>query len=294
VERKLELLSYLAVKKFEQPQYVLFEQAEIEGYIAEFLGIGQRDSRVVLKAIEAQHGLLIERSQKIWSFSHLTFQEYLVAKPFVESADWQKLARYVAEEQWRSVFLLGIEMAEAEAANLLHEMKRSIDSLVAGDEGIQEFLTWITGEALSVEVPTWYDRTAIRAIYFDIARGKVYAAYSTHEDAMLRQIFSLAWVIDPELGTDLELAIEIGRSRHLYRLHNLVQDIELSSCQIEHHWQFNNQQEELLQKYYTANKLFMDCLKSDCKISDSIKEKVKKMVLLPIAEIEKHKRKKLE
>jgi predicted NACHT family NTPase len=54
VERKLELLSYLAVKKFEQEQYVLFEQGEIEGYIAEFLGIGQRDSRVVLRAIEAR------------------------------------------------------------------------------------------------------------------------------------------------------------------------------------------------------------------------------------------------
>ncbi len=294
VERKLELLSYLAVKKFEQEQYVLFEQVEIERYIAEFLGIGVQESRGVLRAIEAQHGLLIERSQKIWSFSHLTFQEYLVAKPFVESADWQKLARYVAEEQWRSVFLLGIEMAEAEAANLLHEMKHSIDSLVTGDEGIQDFLTWITRKALSVEVPTWYDRTAIRAIYFDITRGKVYAAYSTHEGAMLRQIFSLAWVIDPELGTDLELAIEIGRSRHLYRLHNLVQDIEISSCQIDQHWQFNNQQEELLQKYYTANKLFMDCLNSDCKIYDSIGEKVKKMVLLPIAEIEKRKREKFE
>ncbi|MEB3181001.1 MAG: NACHT domain-containing protein [Nostocaceae cyanobacterium] len=75
VERKLELLSYVAVKKFEQPQYVLFEQGEIEGYIAEFLGIEQRDSRVVLRAMEAQHGLLIERAQKVWSFSHLTFQE---------------------------------------------------------------------------------------------------------------------------------------------------------------------------------------------------------------------------
>jgi predicted NACHT family NTPase len=80
MERKQELLSYLALKKFEQPQYVLFEQEEIEGYIAEFLQISRQDSRVVLRAIEAQHGLLIERSQKVWSFSHLTFQEYLVAK----------------------------------------------------------------------------------------------------------------------------------------------------------------------------------------------------------------------
>ncbi|WP_146110874.1 NACHT domain-containing protein [Nostoc sp. 'Peltigera membranacea cyanobiont' N6] len=73
VERKLELLSYVAVKKFEQQQYVLFEQEELEGYIGEFLGIERRDSRGVLRAIASQHGLLIERSQKVWSFSHLTF-----------------------------------------------------------------------------------------------------------------------------------------------------------------------------------------------------------------------------
>lgn len=36
VERKLGLLSYIAVKKFEQKQYVLFEQEELEGYIGEF------------------------------------------------------------------------------------------------------------------------------------------------------------------------------------------------------------------------------------------------------------------
>ena len=53
------------MKKFEQEQYVLFEQAEIEGYIGEFLGIGVRESRGVLRAIESQHGLLIERSKKI-------------------------------------------------------------------------------------------------------------------------------------------------------------------------------------------------------------------------------------
>ncbi|MEH1929151.1 MAG: hypothetical protein V7K14_11680 [Nostoc sp.] len=37
-----------------------------------------RDSRGVLGAIASQHGLLIERAHKVWSFSHLTFQEYLV------------------------------------------------------------------------------------------------------------------------------------------------------------------------------------------------------------------------
>jgi len=94
------------VKKFEQEQYVLFEQAEIEGYIGEFLRIGLRESQGVLRAIEAQHGLLIERSQKVWSFSHLTFQEYLVAKRFCEQADWEILVSYIFKHSWREIFLL--------------------------------------------------------------------------------------------------------------------------------------------------------------------------------------------
>lgn len=80
IERKLKLLSYVAVKKFEQEQYILFEQEELEEYIGEFLRIEKRKSRSVLKAIESQHGLLIERVRGIWSFSHLTFQEHFVAK----------------------------------------------------------------------------------------------------------------------------------------------------------------------------------------------------------------------
>ncbi|MEQ8380996.1 MAG: NACHT domain-containing protein [Coleofasciculus sp. A1-SPW-01] len=111
LERKLELLSYLAVKKFEQEQYVLFEQEELEQYIAEFLDTGQRDSRAVLKAIEAQHGLLIERSQKVWSFSHLTFQEYLVATLFCKQADWENLATHIIESHWKEVFFLVSELS---------------------------------------------------------------------------------------------------------------------------------------------------------------------------------------
>jgi predicted NACHT family NTPase len=117
VERKLDLLSYLAVKKFEQTQYVLFEQTEIERYIAEFLEIKQRDSRAVLRAMESQHGLLIKRAQKVWSFSHLTFQEYLVAKYVVDNRStqeevFQQLEVYITKSQGREVFLLTLQLLD--------------------------------------------------------------------------------------------------------------------------------------------------------------------------------------
>ncbi|MBD1814570.1 NACHT domain-containing protein [Microcoleus vaginatus DQ-U2] len=118
VERKLELLSHLAVKKFEQEQYVLFEQVEIEEYIAEFLGIGQRDSRAVLRAMEAHHGLLIKRSEKVWSFSHLTFQEYLVAKWFCKLSELEKFVNHITERPWKEIFLLTIELLKDSSTHL--------------------------------------------------------------------------------------------------------------------------------------------------------------------------------
>jgi predicted NACHT family NTPase len=160
MERKQELLSYLAVKKFEQAQYVLFEQEEIEGYIAEFLQISRRDSRVVLRAIEAQHGLLIERSQKVWSFSHLTFQEYFVAKWFVDKTDWASLVKYITCQHWREVFLIGLTLAETEANRLLLRIQQAVSRLIAQDKKIQYFLTWVNQKSLSVQVPYWHHAAA--------------------------------------------------------------------------------------------------------------------------------------
>ena len=163
VERKLELLSYLAVKKFEQPQYVLFEQTEIEGYIAEFLRIRQRESRTVLTAIESQHGLLIERSQKVWSFSHLTFQEYLVATWFCEKNRWEKLINYLGDKNWREVFLLVFESL-LDGNRLSNLMKITTDKFVESDEKLQSFLNWVNEKAKVVN--SEYNKSSIRAFYF--------------------------------------------------------------------------------------------------------------------------------
>ncbi|WP_242022598.1 NACHT domain-containing NTPase [Microcoleus sp. FACHB-831] len=120
--RKIKLLIHVAAITFEQGYY-FFEQSEVKRLIANYLctlpdaktdsSQLELDSDAVLRAIEAQHGLLVERAKGIYSFSHLTFQEYFTAKHFVDSSGSQaleNLANHITESRWREVFLLTAEM----------------------------------------------------------------------------------------------------------------------------------------------------------------------------------------
>ena len=198
-EEGLELLSFLAVKKFEQEQYVLFEQAEIEGYIAEFLGIGQRDSRSVLRAMEAQHGLLIERSQQIWSFSHLTFQEFLVAKWFMQHQDLQQLICYMYQEHWKEVFPLIVSMLSAsDSEKLLTLLQHRTNDLIKHNKQLQEFLIWANNKTDSLR-DARYKPAAIRSFYIYFAE----IHFNCIQDFLYPARDILAYKIDPNFRQDV-------------------------------------------------------------------------------------------
>jgi len=177
ISDKQKLLSYLAFRKFEQPDnFILFEQNEIEGYIAEHLGIEAEESETILKAIEAHHGLLIERAQGFWSFSHLTFQEYFTARKIVTSCNeyavddptLQALVSHLTEDRWREVFLLTVQMLDSPDV-LLRLMKQKVNSLISNDKNLQLFFYWICFKSLTVffyDKVTYYKSLAIRIFYF--------------------------------------------------------------------------------------------------------------------------------
>ena len=74
VTDRQKLLGHIAARKFEEQQYALFEESEIQEYISEYLSIPNEEAKKLPKNIEEQHGLLVERAVGIYSFSHLTFQ----------------------------------------------------------------------------------------------------------------------------------------------------------------------------------------------------------------------------
>ncbi len=180
LKRKEDLLSQIALETFERSDY-FFKQKEVERHITQYIRnlpdssidpqVLQLDSEAVLKSIEAQHGLLVERARGVYSFSHLTFHEYFTARKIITSSNpyafddkrLQALATHVNEKRWREVFLLTVGMLES-ADTLLQSMKSRIDTFLETDNKLQKFLIWVEKKSRSVEVVC--KPASVRAFYF--------------------------------------------------------------------------------------------------------------------------------
>jgi hypothetical protein len=119
--RKRQMLSRLAAITFQENKYFV-SQAELAGHIVGFLQMlpgaevaAEIDGSGILKAIEAHHGILSERAHLIYSFSHLTFQEYFAARAVVDDPSGRSLKGLlsmdtVASDRWREVILMSASL----------------------------------------------------------------------------------------------------------------------------------------------------------------------------------------
>ena len=55
---------------------------------------------------------------------------------------------------------------------------------------------------------------------------------------------------------------------------------------IQHSWQFSPEQQQVLQSYYDANQLLIDCLNSNCEVTVAIRQEIEATLLLPQKELE--------
>ncbi|KOP23582.1 histidine kinase [Hapalosiphon sp. MRB220] len=209
---KIKLLCRVAATTFTQGDY-FFPKTKIQLLIADYLRylpnaprdleVLELNSTAVLQAIEAQHGLLIEQGQDIYSFSHLTFQEYLTAREIVAVGNphsLQQLVTHIGEKGWREVFLLAAEMMQP-ADDLLVLIKQQIDNLVFSNYKLQKFMIWLGEKIASIKVP--YYPASVRAFYFTLALPPdYYLAYNQ----------SLALSLDSRLAGKLaiDLALDMA------------------------------------------------------------------------------------
>jgi predicted NACHT family NTPase len=216
LEEKKELLSDVAFITFERGNY-LFDKDQIQQLIADYLctlptaktepKALKQDSNAALKSIETQHGLLIERYRGIYSFSHLSFQEYFTAKAIVDSSDSEVLkylVSHVFDKRWREVFLLVASMLK-NVDILLCLMKSAIDAIVAGDENLQQFLAWVSKTFCSVS--SSHKPAALRSQYLEF---RLYETIDFTPASMydVAQAFDLTRALNPTFDQTFNTSLD--------------------------------------------------------------------------------------
>ncbi|MEM6451105.1 MAG: NACHT domain-containing protein [Cyanobacteria bacterium P01_D01_bin.105] len=166
IEEKENLLMDIAAHKFENPSnFVLFEEDILAKQVAEYLSLSNVEEGVeVLRSIETQHGLLVERADELWSFSHLTFQEYFTVQ-WLTQLPPKQLSEKIANPQWKKT-VEQIVKSQQPADHLLRAIKRAIDLAVSQDQGIQTFLCRLLQKESYLQ--TNYKTAAIRAFYYSL------------------------------------------------------------------------------------------------------------------------------
>jgi hypothetical protein len=245
-KQKIDLLSYIAALTFESERF-FFEKKEVLKYIEEYYSsLNQENvpsnlsqdkfdnSEAILKSIEVQHGLLIERARNIYSFCQLTFHEYFTAQSVIKgisSSGSEGIFGRVPNKSWREIFLLATELV-GEPVDMIFEIKKKVDEIAFQSERIQELILWAQKKALNFGGD--YSKESLRAFYFMVGSeelmGKTsFEAFSTSSlavsmDENFRRIFQICLrkghVIDRAVIAEHEciLAIELTLSRILFFL----------------------------------------------------------------------------
>lgn len=150
-KRKLQLLMSIAVPTFQKGE-LFFRQRDLEKWLVAYLAKLPKatspdtmDGTALLKAMEAQHSILVERAQGIYSFSHLTFQEYLTARYLADNQGKDVtddlIGQHLTDQRWREVFLLTASLLD-DGDEFLTVMRHAIDGIVVDAPILMQLLTW--------------------------------------------------------------------------------------------------------------------------------------------------------
>jgi hypothetical protein len=148
------LLSEIAHQGFIDDQ-LFFTQEELVKHIKEFLSDTvdkpkYLDGRAVLDAIAIQQGILVERAEDVFSFSHLTVQEYLTAQYISQDSDFIKeaISKHLVQGRWREVFLL-VAGSISNADKLLELIELEAQAHISDSSQIKELLRWVNKPSIS-------------------------------------------------------------------------------------------------------------------------------------------------
>jgi predicted NACHT family NTPase len=338
-QNKEDMLGQIAFNTFVNGEY-FFRQEDLQRQIKDYIcnlpeasadpNALRLDSEVVLKAIEHHHGLLVERARNIYSFSHLTFQEYFTAQEIERDRQLEMLLQNITDPRWKEVFYLTAEMLRRSDV-FLRLMKAKIDGMLVGDQKLQEFLEWSNRKTNSIQFSC--KTVAVRAFYCDsgspffafalaLASALDLTIINLTIDLYLDQSLALALAITTigiasnhgnasynalasvldrafTVGDDvLRQALQVLQSRipsnreefyewwkhHGEEWTRELRQVCIDRRNIGHDWQFTDEQVKLLEQYYAANLLLVECMNRSY-VSKEVREAIESTLLLPVGAI---------
>lgn len=277
IPQKKQMLAQIAAETFKEGEYFL-RQRNLENRIVKYLhslsdtNINEDiDGEAILKSVEAQHGLFVERARQIYSFSHLTFQEYFTAEYFLNAKEDELkslIYNHLGDNRWREVFLLTASLLEDNANIFFAIFRQAVDNLISSEQDLIKFLSVI--EQVAAKVEARFKTSAIRS-------ACCYYAFSRISNHDLNR--ALACTLDLTRGLGLDLNFDFSRApsrdydRNLRRVKTLALESKIPSFKTT-----KIEQIRQLTRYMEANKLLVDCLN----LSDvSNRDEIENNLLLP-------------
>ena len=226
-KRKQQMFAHIATPAFEKGR-LYFSTQQLADAISHYLSnlpgappVDEIDGEAVLRAIEAQHGVLVERAHNIHSFSHLSFQEYFTARYIVENEARGTTNRLIREHltnpRWREVVLLTASMLD-NASSFASELALDIENLV-GYGWLAEALRWSESRIEQMDrqnKPGVF--IGLRLAYVSRSRVRTLRHYLLEQQRAIEEARPLARVRARELARTIE-------ARHTP---NHIPDLELA------------------------------------------------------------------
>jgi len=141
-----QILSHIAYWSFSSDN-LFFYNHDIARQISLLNDNKQNPVRIdeILDLINTHQGIILEHSPGLFCFSHLCFQEYLVARHIVESKELLQaiVANQLVNIKWKYIFLLVAELMRNDVDKLLILINEKVQDIIKNNEAIRNLLKYV-------------------------------------------------------------------------------------------------------------------------------------------------------